>query len=163
MRHLPTRTFDVPDLLSQDTIADNVHATDKRSLLMDMAKRAAVVTRLDMADIFELLLQRERLSSTGFGNGVAIPHIRSCRLNTIHGMFFRLKKPVDFDAIDNEPVDLVFLLMTPEEAGADHLRALSRISRLLKDQSLCEKVRHCTGTDCIYSLLTEVTETAMAA
>jgi PTS system nitrogen regulatory IIA component len=102
-----------------------------------------------------VLLERERLGTTGVGNGIAIPHGKLAGLKQLFGMFARLEQPVDFDAIDEQPVDLIFLLLAPEAAGADHLKALARVSRLLRDRSVCEKLRGANQADAIYALLTE--------
>jgi PTS system nitrogen regulatory IIA component len=105
--------------------------------------------------IFETLLERERLGTTGVGQGIAIPHARLPGIDKIFGMFARLAEPIDFDSIDDQPVDLVFLLIAPEGAGADHLKALARVSRLLRNQTTCEKLRAAQDTAAIYALLTE--------
>jgi PTS system nitrogen regulatory IIA component len=105
--------------------------------------------------VFEALWEREKLASTGVGRGVAIPHGRMQRLPRIAGLFVKLQTPVDFEAPDDVPVDLVFLLLTPAEAGADHLKALARISRLLRHAVTCERLRAATSADALYSLLTE--------
>jgi nitrogen PTS system EIIA component len=105
--------------------------------------------------VFETLLERERLGSTGIGSGTAVPHGRIADLPRIQGFFARLEKPVDFEAIDDRPVDLVFVLLTPDAAGADHLKALARISRLMRDRGFCEKLRGTDRADALYALLTD--------
>ena len=112
--------------------------------------------------IFETLLERERLGTTGVGRGVAIPHGKLAGLPRVYGVFARLEKAIDFDAVDDRPVDLVFLLLAPEMAGADHLKALARVSRLLRDEALCEKLRGCDTAEGIYALL-NTREAASAA
>ena len=106
-------------------------------------------------EIFDVLLERERLGTTGVGNGIAIPHGKLAGLKKLHGVFARLSTPIDFEAIDERPVDLIFLLLAPETAGADHLKALARVSRLLRDQAVCEKLRKTDTADALYILLTE--------
>jgi len=102
-----------------------------------------------------VLLQRERLGSTGLGQGIAIPHGKVPGLKGIIGIFARLAEPIDFDAVDGEPVDIVFLLLAPEGAGADHLKALARISRLLRERSAVEKLRASRDAAALYAVLTE--------
>jgi PTS system nitrogen regulatory IIA component len=105
--------------------------------------------------IFEVLLERERLATTGIGSGTAIPHGRLADLPRLYGLFARLEKPIPFEAIDDQPVDLIFLLLTPDNAGADHLKALARISRLLRDKAICDKLRGTDRADALYALLTD--------
>jgi PTS system nitrogen regulatory IIA component len=104
------------------------------------------------------LIERERLGTTGVGNGIAIPHGKLSNLDRLYGLFARLERPVDFNAIDEKPVDLIFLLLAPETAGADHLKALARVSRLLRDASICEKLRGTETSDALYALLTQSME-----
>jgi len=104
--------------------------------------------------IFETLIERERLGSTGMGQGIAIPHGRIAGLPRIVGFFARLETPIAYEAVDNQPVDLVFLLLAPDGAGADHLKALARVSRLLRNQATCEKLRATAKPEVLYSLLT---------
>ena len=113
------------------------------------------LTGLHERAIFDVLLERERLGSTGVGNGIAIPHGKLAEIQEAASASSRGWTPIDFDAIDDQPVDLVFLLLAPEAAGADHLKALARVSRLLRDQSVCEKLRGADSADAIYALLTE--------
>jgi PTS system nitrogen regulatory IIA component len=108
------------------------------------------------------LLERERLGTTGVGCGIAIPHGKLPDLKKLYGCFARLETPIDFDAVDNEPVDLIFLLLAPESAGAAHLKALARISRVLRNAAHCEKLRAAAGPDRIYTLLTRDDQTRAA-
>jgi len=108
----------------------------------------------DQREIFETLLQRERLGSTGVGNGIAIPHGKLPNLGKLVGLFARLEKPIDFESLDGEPVDLVFLLLAPEAAGADHLKALARVARMLRDPDVVEKLRATRDAALMYNLLT---------
>ncbi len=105
--------------------------------------------------IFDVLLERERLGTTGVGNGIAIPHGKLPNLDRLYGLFAKMDKPIDFDAIDEQPVDLIFLLLAPESAGADHQKALARVSRLLRDKSGCEKLRVTDSAEALYDILTE--------
>ncbi len=149
--------MEISDLISLDGIAANLRATSKKQALQDLARRAADVTGETERAIFEVLIERERLGTTGVGNGIAIPHGKLPGLNRLYGLFARLETPIDFDAIDEQPVDLICLLLAPESAGADHLKALARVSRLLRDRSICEKLRGSDTVEAIFALLTEST------
>lgn len=143
------------DLLQQDAIIPALRANSKKQLLQEMAAKASKLTGLAERDIFDVILQRERLGSTGVGNGIAIPHGKMPSVRSIVGVFARLENSVDFEALDDQPVDLVFLLLAPEGAGADHLKALSRIARVLRDQDLVAKLRATDSASAIYSFLNE--------
>lgn len=149
--------MEISDLISLDGIAANLRATSKKQALQDLARRAADVTGEPERAIFEVLIERERLGTTGVGNGIAIPHGKLPGLDRLYGLFARLETPIDFDAIDEQPVDLICLLLAPESAGADHLKALARVSRLLRDRSICEKLRGSDSAEAVYALLTEST------
>ncbi len=149
--------MEITDLVSIEGVVADLKATSKKQALQDLAHRAAGVTGLHERAIFDTLLERERLGTTGVGLGIAIPHGKMADLDRLYGVFARLKNPVDFDAVDDQPVDLIFLLLAPESAGADHLKALARVSRLLRDQSVCEKLRGSETPAAIYALLTEST------
>jgi PTS system nitrogen regulatory IIA component len=120
-----------------------------------VAQRAAKLTGLDERAILDTLLQRERLGSTGIGRGIAIPHGRVQGLQRIVSVFARLEDPIEFEALDDEPVDLIFLLLAPEHAGADHLKALARISRVLREPASIDRLRASRDRATIYSVLTE--------
>ncbi len=147
--------MEIADLLTPTGVIANLRAANKRQALQELAKRAATLTGKHERTIFEVLLERERLGTTGIVGGTAIPHGRLPELPRLHALFARLEKPIDFEAIDNQPVDLMFLLLTPDGAGADHLKALARISRLLRDQRICEKLRGTDRADALYALLTD--------
>jgi PTS system nitrogen regulatory IIA component len=149
--------MEISDLISLDAIVANLRATSKKQALQDLARRAADVTGEPERAIFEVLIERERLGTTGVGNGIAIPHGKLSGLDKLHGLFARLETPIDFDAIDEQPVDLICLLLAPESAGADHLKALARVSRLLRDRSICEKLRGSDTAEAIFALLTQST------
>src|SRR3989338_6651289 len=136
--------MEITDFVSTESVISNLRATSKKQALQDLAKRAAAITGLHERAIFDVLMEREKLGSTGVGNGIAIPHGKLPGLERLHGLFARLERPVDFHSVDEQPVDLIFLLLAPESAGADHLKALARASRLLRDKSMCAKLR---GTD----------------
>ena len=120
-----------------------------------MAQKASELCGIDDRMIFDALLERENLGTTGFGGGTALPHARLENLDKIHGIFMRLSSPMNYEAIDNKPIDLVFMLLSPDSSGADHLTALAQISRLLKDENSCEKLRHAKSEDEVYALLNE--------
>ena len=146
--------MDISELLTQDRIIAPLKAKSKKQVLQEVSARAADITQLSQRDIFDALLQRERLASTGVGRGIAIPHGKIAGLDKIVGLFARLEKPVDFDAFDNEPVDLLFVLLAPETAGADHLKALAKVSRLLRDQHAVEQLRGSKDRAALYAILT---------
>jgi PTS system nitrogen regulatory IIA component len=146
-----------------DAVLTSIRAKNKKQLLQELSARAARLTGLTERDIFDVLLQRERLGSTGLGQGVAIPHGKIAGLKQIVGIFARLPEPIDFDAVDGEKVDIVCLLLAPEGAGADHLKALARISRLLRDAGAVQKVRACKDASAIYAVLTQEEASSHAA
>ncbi|CAD7043565.1 Nitrogen regulatory protein (Enzyme IIA-NTR) [Includes: Phosphotransferase enzyme IIA component (PTS system EIIA component)] [Pseudorhizobium banfieldiae] len=148
------------DLLQQDAIIPALKVNSKKQLLQELASRASKLTGVAEREIFDVILQRERLGSTGVGHGVAIPHGKLNSISSISGVFARLETPVDFEALDDEPVDLVFLLLAPEGAGADHLKALSRIARVLRDQELVAKLRQTDSASAIYAFLNQEQATA---
>lgn len=143
------------DLLTPDAVLPSLRAGNKKQALQELSRKASELTGQHERAIFDVLLERERLGTTGVGHGIAIPHGKLPNLDRVLGLFARLERPIDFDAIDEQPVDLVFLLLAPERAGADHLKALARVSRLLRDQVICEKLRGSTSGDAIYALLTQ--------
>ncbi len=146
-----------------DAVLASVKASGKKALLAELASRAASIFKLDERKLFDRLLERERLGSTGIGGGIAIPHSRLAKTDKPVGLFARLVHPVDFDSIDERPVDIVFLLVAPEGAGADHLKALARVSRLLRDRSLVEKLRATESADALYALLVDSVQAQSAA
>ena len=135
----------------------NLRVTSKKQALQELAKRAAEITGQPERSVFEVLIERERLGTTGVGNGIAIPHGKLADLDRLYGLFARLETPIDFDAIDEQPVDLICVLLAPETAGADHLKALARVSRLLRDRAVCDKLRGTDSAEAIRALLTEST------
>jgi nitrogen PTS system EIIA component len=151
------------DFISPDAVFGSLKAKTKKQLLQELSARAARLTGLQERDIFDVLLQRERLGSTGLGQGIGIPHGKLKGLKRIFGLFARLAEPVDFEAVDGEKVDVVFLLLAPEGAGADHLKALARISRLLREGSAVDKLRACMDAAALYAVLTEGEASSHAA
>jgi PTS system nitrogen regulatory IIA component len=155
---------EIADLLpGPEAVLASLKAPGKKALLAELASRAAGRYSLDERRLFDRLLERERLGSTGIGGGIAIPHGRMPSLVKPCGLFARLAHAVDFDSIDDRPVDIVFLLMAPEGAGADHLKALARVSRLLRDRSLVEKLRATENAEALYALLVESIQAQSAA
>ena len=145
--------MDLSDLIDVPAIMPAVKANSKKQLLQLLAERAAGITGIAEREIFDTILQRERLGSTGVGNGIAIPHGKLAGVKRITGVFARLETPVDFEALDDEPVDLVFLLLAPEGAGADHLKALARVARVLRDPDTARKLRESRDAEAIYAVL----------
>jgi PTS system nitrogen regulatory IIA component len=149
--------MEIADLVKPDHVVAKLRATSKKQALQDLARRAAAITGQPERAIFSVLMKRERLGTTGVGNGIAIPHGKLPTLDKLYGMFARLEQPIDFDSIDDRPVDLIFLLLAPESSGADHLKALARVSRLLRDKSACEKLRGTDDPEALYALLVDTT------
>jgi len=145
---------EIADLLTgPDAVLANLKASGKKALLAELASRGATLFKLDERRLFDRLLERERLGSTGIGGGIAIPHARMASLAKPVGLFARLAHPIDFDAIDERPVDVVFLLAAPEGAGADHLKALARVARLLRDPEVARKLRNSHDADALCAVL----------
>lgn len=147
--------MEIYELLTPAGVVANLRAANKRQALQELARRVAALIGQDEHKIFETLLEREQLGSTGIGGGTAVPHGRLPNLAKPIALFARLEKPIDFDAIDALPVDLIFVLLTPSAASADHLKALARISRLLRNRAMCTKLRGTDDADAIYALLTD--------
>jgi nitrogen PTS system EIIA component len=147
--------MDLRDLIAPEAVIPSLKVKTKKQALQELAQKAAALTGLDARPIFDALLQRERLGSTGVGRGIAIPHGRLASLKSIVSVFARLDEPIDFEALDGDPVDLIFLLLAPEHAGGDHLKALARISRLLREPASIEKLRASESRAALYSVLTE--------
>jgi nitrogen PTS system EIIA component len=145
----------VADFIGPEAVIPSLKVKTKKQLLQELAARAERLTGVQERYIFDTLLQRERLGSTGLGEGIAIPHGKLAGLKRIVGIFARLGEPIDFDAVDGDPVDIVFLLLAPEGAGADHLKALAGISRLLREGHAVDKLRASKDAAAIYAVLTE--------
>src|SRR5215471_547656 len=138
--------------VDQQTSVDIADFVTPRAVVAQL--RAPTMTGIADKRIYDALAERERLGTTGIGNGVAIPHCRLAELTRLYGLFARLERPIPYEAIDDEPVDLLFLLLAPADAGAEHLKALARVSRLLRDRAMCEKLRGANSADALYALLT---------
>ena len=154
--------MEINDLISSEEVVASLRVTSKKQALQELARRAADISGEHERAVFDVLMERERLGTTGVGNGIAIPHGKLASLNRLHGLFARLEQPVEFQAIDDQPVDLIFLLLAPESAGADHLKALARVSRLLRDKAICKKLRGTDTPDGLFAILTESMETRAA-
>ena len=145
--------MDIGSLLSRTGVAARVNVNSKRQTLATVAEVAARVTGLKAEPILAALMEREQAGSTGVGGGVALPHAHLAGLERLTAVFLRLEEPVAFDAVDNRPVDLVFALLAPADAGAEHLQALAKVSRLLRHRDVREQLRQAQTADAIYALL----------
>ena len=147
--------MEIMDILSLKGVLANLKAGSKKQLLQELAAVAAQETGVHERTIFDVLLERERLGSTGVGNGIAIPHGKLTGLDRLCCVFARLRAPIEFDAIDEHPVDLIFLLLAPEAAGADHLKALARISRFFRDPEFRAKLLQAGDLDDVFRAIEE--------
>ena len=147
--------MELRDLVVPGSVVAHVRGSSKKALLQDIAARSADVFGLDQRPVLEALLERERLGSTGLGRGVAAPHARLAGVNHVCGIFCQLDRGIDFDAPDEVPVDLVFALIAPEGAGAEHLLALAKVSRTLRDGAMTAKLRSCADHAALFAVLTE--------
>jgi PTS system nitrogen regulatory IIA component len=144
------------DFLTPQAVVPALRVPGKKQALQEIGAEAARLTGLDANAVYEVLLQRERLGSTGIGDGIAIPHGKLAKLDRLFGLVARLEKPIDFEALDSQPVDLLFLLLAPEGAGADHLKALARIARIVREPGILDRVRAARDADALYAVLSEV-------
>jgi PTS system nitrogen regulatory IIA component len=143
------------DLLTPEAVVPHLRAANKKAALHEIAAQAARLTGLAERTIFETLLQRERLGSTGIGEGIAIPHGKLPGLSRMFGLMARLDKPIEFESLDGQPVDLLFLLLAPEGAGADHLKALASVARALREPGAPDRIRKARDADALYAVLTQ--------
>ena len=146
--------MDLSDLLARDGIIASLQAESKKHALQELSTIAAGMTGLDAREIFNTLLQRERLGSTGLGRGIAIPHVKLQGLNGILCLFARLQEPIEYDSHDGDPVDLMFLLLAPDHASGDHLKALARISRVVREPSILDALRNAQDESALRVALT---------
>ncbi len=147
--------MEIGDLITPESVIPNFRVGNKKQALQELARKAAALTGLPEKAICDVLVERERLGTTGVGMGIAIPHGKLPGVTRMTGIFARLEKPIDFDSIDVQPVDLIFLLLAPEDAGTEHLKALARVSRLLRDRAMCAKLRGTENAVALYALLTD--------
>jgi PTS system nitrogen regulatory IIA component len=143
---------ELSDILSADAVQASLSVPNKKALFQQLAAIAGKMVGIEPRVVVERLVERERLGSTGFGGGVAIPHGKIEGLDRVVGVFARLAQPIDFSAIDDMPVDLVFLLLSPPDAGVEHLKALARVSRKLRDRTFVAKLRGAGSEDALYAL-----------
>lgn len=141
------------DLVAPQAVIPALKVNNKKQALQEIAARAAELTGRPEREILDVLMQRERLGSTAIGSGIAIPHGKLPKLDRLFGLFARLDRPIDFEALDGQPVDLIFLLLAPENAGADHLKALARIARLLRDVDITRLLRDSSDREALYAVL----------
>lgn len=144
------------DVLAADAVIPALKSHTKKQALLALAEYASKISGLSAHEINDSLTQRERLGSTGIGNGIAIPHGKLAAATALFGVFARLEKAIDFDSLDGKPVDLIFLLIAPEKAGADHLKALSRVARILRDPEIAQKLRGTHDQAALFTLLTQI-------
>lgn len=154
--------MNIGDLLDRAAIAPRVSAPGKRQVLSTIAEIAARSFGLKPADVLDALLERETVGSTGVGYGVAVPHARLAGLARMRAVFVRLEKPVAFAAVDDRPVDLVFALFAPPDANGEHLRALARVSRLLRQGEIREQLRQARNVDAIRAILVQEAKSTAA-
>lgn len=150
------------DLLTPEAVKVVTSASSKKRLIHDLADLASSAHRLEAGLVVDSLMEREALGPTAVGHGVALPHARIAGLEDVCGVFVRLEKPIDFDAVDRQPVDLIFALFAPEDAGVEHLKALALVSRSLRDGGLRGKLRSNDDAGTLYTILT-ATESVAAA
>lgn len=141
------------ELLGIGAVLAACEADTKKQLIQDLAAHAGQALNLEAHTLFDALWEREKLGTTGVGQGIAIPHARVPGLDTVQGFLVQMKNPISFDAVDDRPVDIVFLLLAPQEAGADHLHALACVSKVLRNQDFCAKLRKAKGEDALAQLL----------
>jgi PTS system nitrogen regulatory IIA component len=154
--------MEIADLLVPRGVIAQLRVSNKKQALQEIARRAATLTGVPERRIYDVLADRERLGSTGIGRAIAIPHGKLPELSRLYGLFARLERAIPFEAIDDQPVDLMFVLLAPAGAGAEHLRALARVSRLLRDATICQKLRGTDSADALFALLTDRTESHAA-
>lgn len=133
--------MDLHELTLEEGYFVDLRATSKKGLFQDVSHRIETLTGLDCRELCAALIERERLGSTGMGRGVAIPHCRIQGVEKIFGVMVRTHQPIEFEAVDGEPADLFYFLIAPESAGSDHLKALAKVSRVLRDPEICQKLR----------------------
>lgn len=143
------------EILQQSAVKTISSCTSKKRLFHDLGELAEGSYGLNATAVIEALIEREGLGPTGVGQGVALPHARIAGADTVKGIFLRLEKPLNFDAVDRQPVDLVFALIAPESAGVDHLKALALVSRTLRDTAICSKLRANSDPATLHTILTE--------
>ncbi len=155
--------MELADILAEESVLFCTDITTKHDVLKRLAARAAEVTGLPAEELFTALADRESLGSTGLGNGIAVPHGKYAGLKGVVAVFVKLANPVEFESVDDQPVDLVMMLLAPMGAGADHLKALARVARVLRTDSVAESLRQSSDPARLYAILTQPLETTKAA
>jgi nitrogen PTS system EIIA component len=145
----------ISDIITPKSIIPALKVKSKKKLMQLMSEKASELTNIDAREIFETITHRETLGSTGIGNGIAIPHGKLTNVKSIFGIFARLEAPIDFDALDDRPVDLVFLLLAPALSGSEHLKALSRIARIFREDSMVQTIRGTKDAGALFAILTD--------
>lgn len=153
----------IGDFLDSRAVLPLLKASTKKQALQEIAQALGSLIAVDQRVIFETLLTREKLGSTGLGQGIAIPHGRIPGLKQVTGLFAKLATPIDYDAVDGKPVDMVFVMLSPDHAGADHLTALAKISRVMRSPAAVSKLRATNTTEGLYAVLTEPVATTPAS
>ena len=148
-------TMEMSAILAPEAVRVISSASSKKRLLQELGDIAASAYGIDAAAAIAALQERENLGPTGVGNGVALPHARIEGLDAVVGVFVMLEKPIDFNSIDKQPVDLAFALFAPSDAGVEHLKALARVSRVLRDPDRCSKLRSNKSSQTLYTIITE--------
>lgn len=147
--------MEISEFLSPDDVFLSVKVKSRKQLLQKVSELCAKKLGLEEIAVFEALFQRERLGSTGLGNGIAVPHGKLTGIEDLFGMFIQLREPIEFDAVDGQPVDLFFVLLAPENSGAEHLKALAKVARVLREGELVSQLRSDTSSQSIFALLTD--------
>ena len=150
--------MELAKILNTKSIITNLNVDSKKNLFQEISLQCSTLFGLDQKEVFPALSEREALGPTGMGDGMAIPHARVSKVESVEGLFIRLEKPILFEAIDGIPVDLIFVLLAPLGTSGDHLKALARVSRLLRNESTRHKLRSNNDSSVIYSMLTEENE-----
>jgi PTS system nitrogen regulatory IIA component len=155
--------IDITDILAPEGVnVDLKSCSSKRQVLKELADHAAELVGIDAQRLLDALIERERLGTTAVGHGIAIPHARLDELKSVVGLFAKLDQPIDFEALDDQPSDLIFLLLAPNSADAESLKALARVSRVLRDTGLQQRLRQAVDGEAIYRMLTEKPESHAA-
>ena len=155
--------MELADILSEESVLVCPDITTKREVLVRLSEKVAALTGQSQTDIFEALSDREALGSTGLGNGIAVPHGKFTPLKGVMAVFMKLTTPVEFESVDDQPVDIVMMLLAPIGSGADHLKALARVARILRSDSVADALRHTDDPARLYAILTQPLEANKAA
>ena len=150
------------DILDANAVKVLGGCTSKKRLFHDIGSLAESAYEIEPTPVIDALIEREGLGPTGVGNGIALPHARLENVSSVYGLFLRLEKPLNFEAVDRQPIDLVFALIAPEQAGVDHLKALALVSRTLRDADVCAKLRANLDPATLHTILTEQASTQAA-